>query len=98
MGFVVHGQTGQIYHAKGHPDFQRVRPLYCFVPHGQSPGFYMDSRWPSINAGANPNSIGSHVLPDFNRPVSRNLRCPVLTAFLANIPRYIGKVCAEDQP
>lgn len=94
MRFVVHGQTGQIYQAKGHPDFQRARPLYCFVPHGQNPDSYMDSRWPSINAGANPNAIGSHVFPDVKRPVG-NLDCPTLKLFIHNLPKFIGKTTSE---
>lgn len=98
MRTVIQGRSGTIYHAKGHPDFQRLRPLYCFVPDGQEPAAYQASRWPSVNAGANPHAIGSHVLPNLTRPVLQYLACPVLAAFLANLPRYLGKVGAEGQP
>lgn len=64
--------------------------MYCFVPEGQSCSAYKGSRWPFINTGANPNAIGSHVFPDWRRPV-RMSACPTLGKFLENLPRFIAK-------
>lgn len=97
MRVVIQGFPGTIYHGKGHPYFQIRRPLYCFVPHGQSLATHLDSRWLSVNAGANPNAIGSHVVPDVTRPVPQGWTCPVLTAFIANLPRYLGKIGSDGQ-
>ena len=97
MRAVIQGRPGIIYYGKGLPCFQNHRRLYCFVPDSQSPATHLDPRWLSVNAGANPHAIGSHVLPDFTRPVPQEWTCPVLTAFLANLPRYLGKIGAEGQ-
>lgn len=94
MQVIVQGRIGQVFHAEGHPDFLRIRPVYCFVQHGQASSAYLASPWPSINSGANPNAIGSHVFPDWNRPV-RKSDCPILKRFLQSLPRYIGKASAQ---
>lgn len=90
MGLIIQGYAGQIFHAQGHPDLLKVRLLYCFVPDGMDLSAYAESRWPSVNAGANPNAIGSHVFPDLQNPVS-NKNCPTLKLFLTNLPKYIAK-------
>lgn len=87
---IVH-QTGRIFHAAQHPALAVVRPCYAFVPknHFGANGFekprYLTSRWPAINAGANPHAIGSHILPDPKRPVKLRSKCPTLREFLTNL-------------
>lgn len=84
---VIAGKNGRVHHA-GNPFLQKTRPTYCFVPeeffHGRTIDFarYLASRWPSINCSANPNGIGSHVIPDPQKSVSSRTRCPVLQEFL----------------
>jgi len=46
---------------------------------------YLRSPWPSINAGANPLAVGSHVIPDPARPVCIRSRCPILIEFLTQL-------------
>lgn len=87
----IANQTGRIHHAAQHPEFASIRPCYAFVPENYfgANGFerlrYLTSRWPSINAGANPLSIGSHVLPDATKPVSPRLKCPIFSKFLIRL-------------
>jgi len=88
---VIACQTGRIYHAAGQPDLQKTRLIYAFVPFDcfDEAGFkrqhYLASRWPSINVGANPYAVGSHIIPDLARPVSRRSKCPVLAEFLTGL-------------
>lgn len=88
MHTIIHHQLGRVHHAAGHPALQKTRPTYCFVPeaHFEENGFqksrYLVSRWPGINCGANPLAVGSHVIPDPEKPVSIRNRCPVLREFL----------------
>lgn len=84
-------QTGRIFHAAQHPAMAEIRPCYAFVPqeHFGANGFekprYLASRWPAINAGANPHAIGSHIIPDASNPVSPRSRCPILGEFLVRL-------------
>jgi len=91
---VIDGKPGRVFYAEGHPDLMRVRPVYCFVPEGQPRSTYAGSCWPSINTGANPNAIGSHVFPDWSRPVPIS-ECLTLRRFLENLPRFIAKASAK---
>lgn len=94
MRLVIEGRPGRIFYSEGHPDFHQILPVYCFLPEDVNPVSYLSSRWPSINASANPNAIGSHVFPDLNRP-ARNTACPTLRLFLQNLPRFIAKASSE---
>ncbi len=94
MRLVVEDTPGEIFFGEAHPDFLQLRPLYCFVPDGTSYKNYGDSRWPSINSGANPHAVGSHVLPNWSRP-ARNLDCPTLKKFVENLPRFIAKATRQ---
>jgi hypothetical protein len=91
MQIVIAHQTGRIHHAAGHSALQKTRPTYAFLPDGfvVGGGFakaqYLASRWPSINTSANPNAIGSHIIPDASKPVSPRSRCPVLREFLTHL-------------
>jgi hypothetical protein len=70
---------------------RKTRPCYCFVPEthftegGFQKGRYLTSLWPSINCSANPLAVGSHVIPDPQRPVALRSRCPVLAEFLRRL-------------
>ncbi len=83
----IANQTGRIHHAAQHSSLQETRPCYAFVPEeyfvegGFSKTRYLASRWPSINCTANPNAVGSHVIPDAGKPVSPRSRCPILREF-----------------
>lgn len=87
----IAGKTGRLYHAIQHPNMRKTRPVYAFVPadYFQENGFeqalYLASRWPSANCSANPNGIGSHVLPDQGKPVSPKSHCPILREFLRQL-------------
>jgi hypothetical protein len=91
MQIVIAHQTGRIHHAVGHSALQKNRPTYAFLPDGfvVGGGFakaqYLVSRWPSINAGANPHAIGSHIIPDASKPVSPRSHCLILREFLARL-------------
>ena len=91
MHVVIAGHHGRIHHAAQHTFLQETRRLYCFIPetHFIGGGFqksrYLESRWPSINTGANPHAIGSHVIPDPGKPVKSRSRCPVLREFLIRL-------------
>lgn len=91
MIFIIANQMGRIHHATGHHALQKTRPVYCWIPEGffNGNGFeksrYLVSRWPGINCSANPNAIGSHVLPDPEKPADFRSRCPVLREFLARL-------------
>lgn len=91
MMTVIAGNIGRIHHAVQHPALRKTRPCYAFVPeeHFSEAGFekprHLASRWPSINAGANPLGIGSHVIPDPENPVSIRSRCPVLREYLTKL-------------
>jgi hypothetical protein len=88
MHAVIANTIGRVHHAAGHPDLSKTRPIYAYVPEEffGAEGFrragYLSSRWPSINAGANPLAVGSHVIPDPARPVCIRSRCPILVKFL----------------
>ncbi len=88
---VIANQTGRIYHAAGLADLQQTRPTYAFVPleHFSAKSFqkgrYLASTWPSINANANPNAIGSHILPDVAKPVSQRSKCAMLAEFITRL-------------
>ena len=91
MHAVIAQQLGRIHHALQHPALRKTRPTYCFVPedffgeHGMEKSRYLASRWPSINCGANPLAVGSHVIPDPQNPVSMRSRCPILSEFLRKL-------------
>lgn len=91
MHVVIANQTGRIHHAAQHPELRIIRPCYAFIPqeHFQPCGFnrrrHLESRWPEINAGANPHAIGSHTIPDAEKPVESTTRCPVLREFLIRL-------------
>jgi hypothetical protein len=91
MHAVIAGHRGCICYAVQHPDLSKSRPAYAFIADGflTESGFeksrYLTSRWPSINAGANPNAIGSHILPDPSRPVKLRSKCPAFREFLTNL-------------
>jgi hypothetical protein len=82
---------GRIYHATGNTALAKTRPLYCFVPeahfeeNGLQQGRYLVSRWPSINCSANPYAVGSHVIPDPEKPADLRSRCPILAEFLQRL-------------
>lgn len=88
---IAGNQIGRIFYGIQHPAFRKTRPLYAFVPehHFSSNEFqknrYLLSRWPSINCGANPFGIGSHVVPDPLRSVSPRSRCNVLAEFIRRL-------------
>lgn len=91
MTLVVGNQFGRVHHAAGNHCLQETRPTYAFVPmeHFTAKGFqkdrYLASPWPEINCGANRHSVGSHVLPDPQKPVTSRSKCPVLTEFLTRL-------------
>ena len=91
MHAVIANTIGRVLHAAGHPDLAVTRPIYAYVPEeyfgpdGFRRAGYLSSRWPSINAGANPLAVGSHVIPDPARPVCIRSRCPILIEFLSQI-------------
>lgn len=91
MHAVIANHIGRIHHAAGQADLQLTRPTYAFVPEEciSANAFdhrrYISGRWPSVNAGANPHAIGSHVMPDPERPVDPLCQCPVLAEFLTRI-------------
>jgi hypothetical protein len=91
MHAVIANTIGRVHHAAGHPDLSKTRPVYAYVPEeyfgpeGFRRAGYLSSRWPSINAGANPLAVGAHVIPDPARPVCIRSRCPILVEFLTQI-------------
>lgn len=91
MHAIINQQIGRIHHAAGHPDLAKTRPVYAFIPEGffTEAGFqksrYLSSRWPSSNCGANPHAVGSHVVPDEEKPADIRSRCPVLAEFLRRL-------------
>ena len=91
MYALIANHRGRIHHGAGHSALQKTRPTYAFVPEEfvTESGFartrYLASRWPSINASANPLAIGSNVLPDATKPVSPRNRCPILREFLTRL-------------
>lgn len=91
MHLIIAQQIGRIHHAGGHPDLRKTRPIYSFVPEayfsesGFSKSRYLASRWPAINCSANPLAVGSHVIPDTEKPVSIRSRCPILAEFLRRL-------------
>lgn len=99
----IANHAGRIHHAAQHPEIVKIRPCYAFIPENyfSANGFerrrYLASRWPSINAGANPHAIGSHVLPDATRPVSLHSKCPILKEFLCRL-KTIAAVKANEPP
>lgn len=88
---VIAGHIGRIHHAVQHPALKKTRPCYCFVPEecfdsaGWNRGRYLISRWPSCNCSANPLAIGSHVIPDPERPANIRSRCPILKKFITRL-------------
>lgn len=94
MRLVIEGRAGRIFHAEAQPDFLRIRPLYCFVPTGIKRSEYANSRWPAINSAANPNAIGSHLFPNWKRPVHSS-ESPTFKQFLENLPKFIAKAPSE---
>lgn len=103
MQAVIANQSGRIHHGAGHSALQLNRPTYAFLPAEfiEEGGFtktrYLTSRWPSINGGANPLAIGSHVLPDATRQVSPRSKCPILKEFLCRL-KTIAAVKANEPP
>lgn len=94
MHAIIAQQIGRIHHAAGHPALVKTRPTYAFVPEaffdesGFQRGCYLASRWPGINCGANPLAVGSHVIPDSERPVNIRSRCPILAEFLRRLETF----------
>ena len=94
MHVVISQNLGRILHATGHPVLQKTRPTYCFVleeffdENGFRKEKYLISRWPSINCSANPLGVGSHVIPDTERPFENKFRCPVLREFLRRLETF----------
>lgn len=93
MHVIVNQEIGRVHHAAGHPAVAKTRPIYCWIPedHFEENGFqkgrYLTSRWPSINCSANPLAVGSHVIPDPEKPVSIQSRCPILAEFLRRLEK-----------
>lgn len=93
MHAIVNQEIGRIHHAAGNHALAKTRPVYCWVPEGFfaeggfQKGRYLVSRWPSINCSANPLGIGSHVIPDPEKPVSIRSRCPILAEFLTKLEK-----------
>lgn len=91
MHLIIAQQIGRIHHAAGHPDLRKTRPVYAFIPEGffDEGGFqkgrYLASRWPCINAGANPLAVGSHGIPDPEMPVEIRSRCQILAEFVRRL-------------
>lgn len=91
MTATIAGKIGRVHHAIQHPQVRKTRSAYTFVPEEffQESSFdkarYLASRWPSANCTANPNGIGSHVLPNPRKPVAARRRCPVLREFLRQL-------------
>ncbi len=91
MHAIISCQIGRVLHAASHAALRKTRPTYAFIPEeffdadGFQRGRYLVSQWPSINCGANPLAIGSHVIPDPENPVNIRSRCPVLAEFLRRI-------------
>ena len=87
----IAGKTGRVHYAVQHPALRKTRPCYAFAPeeffgeNGFEKSRCLASRWPSVNCSANPNGIGSHMLPDPGKPVSNRSRCPVLREFLQHL-------------
>ena len=101
MHAVIHNHLGRIHHAAGHPDIQKTRPTYAFIPElffnetGLDRCRYLASPWPSINCSANPLAVGSHVIPDPARPTSIKSKCPILREFLDRLAAIVpGKAAA----
>lgn len=87
MILIIGNHIGRVYHAAGNKHLQKTRPVFAFVPeeffleNGFQKERYLASRWPSINCSANPNGIGSHVLPDPEKPVTIPNSCPIFREF-----------------
>ena len=96
MHTLIHDHLGRVLHAASHPDLARVRPTFAFVPEGlfNGDGFsrsaYLCSHWPCLNMDANPLSVGSHVMPDPDRPVSIRSRCQILAQFLQQLAHIVA--------
>jgi hypothetical protein len=91
MHAIINQELGRVHHSAGNPDLTKTRPVYAFIPEGffTEAGFqksrYLSSRWPSINCSANALALGSHVIPDPERPVNQRSRCPILVEFLLGL-------------
>ncbi|TAE86025.1 MAG: hypothetical protein EAZ82_12240 [Verrucomicrobia bacterium] len=96
MIFLLNNHIGRVHHAIQHPALSKTRPAYAFIPeaHFGPDGFqksrYLVSRWPSVNCSANPLAVGSHIIPDPQKPVNPRNRCPVLREFLARLEIVAG--------
>ena len=88
---------GTLYHAKAHPDLQKTRPTFAFVPdYTMENGIfnlsiYSGKRWQTINAGANENAIGSHIFPDLEKPISLKEESSEISQFLKKLDIYAHK-------
>ena len=49
----------------------------------------MNSAWPSINCGSNPNGIGSHIFPGVSSLVPVDESTPEFEEFLKKLHQYI---------
>jgi len=91
MKLTVAGYPGRVHYTAGNSALRKTRPCYAFspeeffLPTGFDLRSFLMSRWPSINCGANPYAIGSHVLPDPGKPVPPKSRCPILREFLSRL-------------
>ena len=91
MHAIISQQIGRLHYAAGHSALAKTRRVYCWIPEayfselGFSKSRYLASRWPGINAGANPLAVGSHVIPDPEKPANIRSRCPILAEFLRRL-------------
>ena len=95
MHSIINRIPGRIFRADAQQDYRSLRPLYCFVPEKFFVGgkfdetAFMDSAWPSINCGSNPNGIGSHIFPHVSSLVPVDESTPEFEEFLKKLHQYI---------
>ncbi|MEO5715798.1 MAG: hypothetical protein ABIT37_20130 [Luteolibacter sp.] len=81
-----------------------MRPCFCFVADeyvtatGLDRAAYLASRWPGINCSSNENSIGSHLLPDMDRPADIGSESHDLSNFLLRLGEVAAVKASTWQP
>jgi hypothetical protein len=74
MRVVIGSFSGTVYRGEASESFWRDRPTYAFVPDEADepwvPDVYADLNWPTLNALANPLTLGSEIWPNMNCPAS----------------------------
>lgn len=86
---------GKIFEALAQEDIATIRPMLCFVPERLLENgklqldTYQKENWDSINAGANPLAVGSHVFPNLQKEITEENQETL--AFLSRIKRLIHK-------